>query len=68
MMALLIIKTCNQYLKFKDNDILTVSLDKASVFPMTRLADVKALEHQATAAGYRDVIIKKLILTEEDVS
>jgi len=66
-MELLIIKTGTQYLRIKPSEFLKVGLDKASVFPMDRLAHVKELVEQATAKGILEVRIKKLILTEEDL-
>ncbi|WDP92053.1 MAG: hypothetical protein HUN04_20950 [Desulfobacter sp.] len=66
-MELLIVKTGGQYLRFKDGAILEVGLDKASVFPMDRMAHVRALEQQAAAEGFKDIRIKKLVLTEEDL-
>ncbi len=67
-MDLLIIKSRNTYLRFKGRDILEVGLDKASVFPMDRLDEVRELMRQASEKGYANVTIKKLVLTEEDLS
>lgn len=66
-MELLIIKTRDRYLRFKQGDILEVGLDKASVFPMERLDHVKTLEQKAAAKGLNPTCIKKLVLTEEDL-
>ncbi len=67
-MELLIIKSHHTYLRFKDSGILEVGLDKASVFPMDRLEEVRKLMRQASEKGYPKVTIKKLVLTEEDLS
>jgi hypothetical protein len=65
-MELLIIKSGEQYLRVKDDQYLLVGLTKASVFPVEKLSLVK--EHQAAAesAGFSELHLKKLILTEED--
>ena len=66
-MELLIIRTCDNYLRFKEDRILEVGLDKASVFPMDRLSHVKDLERRATAQGFEKTRIRKLILQETDL-
>lgn len=66
-MELLIIRTQDRYLRFKENQILEVRLDKASVFPMDRLDHVRDLERQAVVQGFKNTIIKKLVLTEENL-
>ncbi len=66
-MELLIIKTGTEYLRIKPDEFIQVGLDKASVFPMDRLAHVRTLEQEAKTRGYEDVWIKKLVLTEEDL-
>ena len=67
-MDLLIIKTGKHYLRTSTEVFETVNLDKASVFPMDRLDQVRELEQQAQAQGFQDLIIKKLVLSEEDLS
>lgn len=66
-MELLIIRTQDRYLRFKENQILEVRLDKASVFPMDQLDHVRDLERQAVVQGFTNTIIKKLVLTEENL-
>jgi len=70
-MELLIIKTATRYLRVKSTEslieFLDVGLDKASVFPVDRLSDVRELETQAKRQGFRDIRIKKLVLSEEDL-
>ncbi len=67
-MELLIIRTNDQYIRVKPDQFLEVNLDKASVFPMDRLDHVRALEAQLRDKGFENVVIKKLVLTEEDLS
>ncbi len=66
-MELLIIKSGKDYSQFKDNNYLTVQLDKASVFPFDHMDIV--LQHKARLKeqGFIKISIKKLILTEEDL-
>ena len=66
-MELLIIKSDKNYIRFKDNNYLTVQLDKASVFPFDHM-DI-AIQHKARLKeqGFKNISIKKLILTEEDL-
>ncbi len=69
-MELLIIKTNTRYLRIKPAtpfEFLEVGLDKASVFPMDRLAHVSELEAEAKKQGFENVRIKKLVLSEEDL-
>lgn len=65
-MNLLILKTKNDYLRFKDEQPYIDTLDKASVFPMDQLEKVQRLKKRSTEAGFKDVHIKKLVLTEEN--
>ncbi len=66
-MELLIIKTGNMYIRVKEEKYLTVNLDKASVFPMEKLDQVKQHEADLNAVGFVNVRLKKLVLTEEDL-
>lgn len=65
-MDLLIIKSGDQYIRVKDEQYLVVALNKASVFPMEQLDQVRSQLDGARDAGCRDLKIIKLILTEED--
>lgn len=67
-MELLILKAEKNYIRVKDGDYLRVGLDKASVFPMDRLPDVRAHESRLNDSGFHGVCVKKLILTEEDLA
>ncbi len=66
-MELLIIKSGKDYIRFKDGRFLTTSLDKAGVYPLDKLELVKAYKNQLESEGFPDVVIKKLVLTEEDL-
>ncbi len=66
-MKLLIIKTGSMYIRVKEGKYLTVNLDKASVFPMEKLGQVRKHETALNAAGFVNVRLKKLVLTEEDL-
>ena len=67
-MELLIIKTKGGYLRVTPDEFLAVNLDRASVFPMAELAHVRDLEAGARDRGFEAVAVKKLVLTEEDLS
>lgn len=66
-MELLILKSDQAYIRFKDEDYLAVKLDKASVFPLDRMELVKKHEIRLREKGFLNVSIKKLVLTEEDL-
>ncbi len=66
-MELLIIKIKGGYIRVKPDEFLLVNLDKASVFPMDKLDHIRDLEAQARDRGFEDVVVKKLVLTEEDL-
>jgi hypothetical protein len=67
-MELLIIKAGAQYIRVKPEGIFTVNLDKASVFPMDRMAHVRHLEQDVRQKGFEAVSVKKLVLSEEEIS
>lgn len=66
-MKLLIIKSGKDYIRFKDNSYLIVQLDKASVFPFDHMEMVKQHQTCLKEQGFKNISIKKLILTEEDL-
>ena len=66
-MELLIIKTQNQYIRIKNEDYHLVNMDKASVFPMKRYDEVQAHAQILMEKGYETVVIKKLVITEEEI-
>jgi hypothetical protein len=63
-LTLLIIRVDDQYLRFLDGTLRLVNLDKASVFPLDRLAEARQRLHQAKAAGHGSAQLRKLLLTE----
>lgn len=66
-MELLILKAGEHYVRIREDGPHMVRLDKASVFPMNQLETIKAHQQDLFKAGYENVCIKKLILTEEDL-
>ena len=66
-MDLLILKTGNDYIRFKDGKYLLVGLDKASVYPMDQIDQVRTHMSELEKNGFKNVRIRKLILSEEDL-
>lgn len=66
-MKLLIIKSGQNYIRFKDHNPILASIDKASVFPMEQINVVKRHAFHIREQGFEDVCIKKLVLIEEDL-
>ncbi len=66
-MELLIVKSNKDYIRFKEEGSLLVKMDKASVFPMDQIDVVKQHESRLIQEGFKNICIKKLILTEEDL-
>lgn len=66
-MELIIIKSGDKYIRVKDSQYLLVQLDKASVFPMDKLELVRQHEAALLAAGFGEIVLKKLILSEEEL-
>jgi len=66
-MELLILKSGKEYIRVMENRFLKVGLDKASVFPMDQITQVREHEAQLKARGFESVAIKKLILTEKNL-
>ncbi len=66
-MELLIIKSGNDYIRVKKEKYFLVRLDKASVFPMEKLNLVKLHKSRLNMEGFKEVDIKRLILTEKDL-
>ncbi|MDA3918237.1 MAG: hypothetical protein PF690_14855 [Deltaproteobacteria bacterium] len=66
-MELLIIKSGKDYIRFKDNNYLTVQLHKASVFPFDHMDIVHQHKARLKEKGFIKISIKKLILTEKDL-
>lgn len=66
-MELLILKAGFDYIRYKDGAFLRTGLDKASVFPMDRMALVQDHAEALKDQGFERVSIKKLVLTEEEI-
>ena len=66
-MELLILKSGTTYIRVKEKQFLLVGLDKASVFPMDQITQVREHEAQLKTQGFESVRIKRLILSEEDI-
>ncbi|MCD4675485.1 MAG: hypothetical protein K8S18_05745 [Desulfobacula sp.] len=66
-MKLLIIKSGKDYIRFKDDTYLLVRLDKASVFPFEQMDLVRQHESRLMEQGFKNISIKRLILSEEDL-
>ncbi len=66
-MELLILKSGQDYIRFKDHEPILVSIDKASVFPLNQMKVVQRHEFHIKEQGFANVGIKKLVLTEEDI-
>jgi len=66
-MELLIIKSGQKYIRFKNHAPLLVSIDKASVFLLNQMEVVQGHVFHIKEQGFSDVCIKKLILTEKDI-
>jgi hypothetical protein len=66
-MELLILKSGQEYIRFKDHEPLLVSIDKASTFPLNQMEEVQQHLFHIKEQGFADVCINKLILTEEEL-
>ena len=66
-MELLILKSGERYLKTSLTEYELVDLNKASVFPLDQLEQVREFEQKALTQGFTDLSVKKLVLTEEDL-
>lgn len=63
-MELLVIKTGTDYIRAKEGIYSAVGLDKASVFPVERLAQVKIQLAEVQAGGFPEAALYRLTLTE----
>ena len=64
-MELLIIKSRDHYFRFKKNTYETCPMNKASVFPLEKVAEVKVCKKKLKDDGVADAEIYRLIITEE---
>ncbi len=66
-MELLILKSGEKYIRFKDDQYQLVRLEKASVFPFDQMDVVRQHEFRLKEQGANNVRIKKLVLIEKDI-
>jgi hypothetical protein len=64
-MELLIIKSRDRYFRFKKNIYETCPMNKASVFPLEKVAEIKICKKKLDDDGVTDAEIYRLIITEE---
>jgi hypothetical protein len=65
MVALLIIKAGNDYLRFDGHGYHRCELNQASVYPLAQAAAVRARCRQVCDQGVAAVALKKLVIREE---
>jgi len=68
MTELIVIKTAEKYFRCKEGRYLLCSLARASVFPMKELHHVQSIMAEIKAAGYPDVYLNRLVITETPFS
>lgn len=64
-MELLIIKSGKDYIRVKAENYILCQLDKASVFPMDKLEEVKIHAKILREKGFHRISISRLKLSEE---
>lgn len=64
-MELLVIKCGDRYARVKEDAHQLCGIDKASVYPMEKLVEVRRLAAVLRHQGLKDISIRKLVLTEE---
>ena len=64
-MELLIIKSMDHYFRFQGDFYDTCPMNKASVFPLEKVAEVKVCKKKLENDGVPDAKIYRLIITEE---
>ena len=64
-MELLIIKSRDHYFRFKKNTYETCPMNKASVFPLEKFAEVKVCKKKLEDDGIADAVIYRLTINEE---
>ena len=68
MKELLIVKAGNQYLRFLPEGHQFCEFDKASVYPLDQVAQVRERIHRAQENGIADIELRKLTIIEEPFS
>ncbi len=64
-MELLAVKRGDKYLRFLEESYVLGKMNKASVFPMDKVAEVLEKKNELVKAGLVDVEIVKLTISEE---
>jgi hypothetical protein len=64
-MELLIIKSGKDYIRVKAENYILCRLDKASVFPMDKLEEVRTHAKILKEKGFRRISLSRLKLSEE---
>ncbi len=64
MTELLIIKSGNEYLRFQGNEFESCPLNKASVFPLGQVEEVRNLRAKLAAVGLAARLMKLTIIEE----
>ncbi len=64
---LLVIKCGDEYIRVNSEEYSACKLDKTSVFPVAQLNIVQEHIEKMKVLGFKDLSIKKLIITEEDL-
>lgn len=64
-MELLIIKSRNHYFRFKKNTYEICPMNKASVFPLEKVVEVKVCKKKLEDDGIADAAIYRLTIIEE---
>lgn len=63
-MELLILRSGASYIRIKTDGGHLCGIEKASVYPIQRLSEVKQLVPVLSRQGFKHISIRKLILTE----
>ncbi len=63
-MDLLILKTKDKYIRFKNDEYIICDMDKASVFPMSRIQEARENLLNLRKMGFTDVSVSRLIINE----
>ena len=62
---MLILRSGGAYIRAKENGYLQCGIEKASVYPLEKLAEVRRQATELRRQGFEDISIRKLVLSEE---
>jgi hypothetical protein len=65
-MELLVVKTGDDYIRIKDDAYIVCDLNKASVFTLDNVSEIKMHIARLETLDFKSVRVKKLVLREED--